>query len=83
VPYPQIVLDANVIVQALVRDLLRDADAFGLCRVRWTEAILAEAQRTLIRDFGRDPAPIDALLAAMRRHFPAPRSLAPKPASPR
>jgi len=64
------VLDANVIVQALVRDLLLDADAFGLCRVRWTEAILAEAQRTLIRDFGRDPARIDALLAAMRRHFP-------------
>lgn len=54
-PYPQIVLDA---------------DAHGLCRVRWTEAILAEAQRTLIRDFGRDPAPIDALLAAMRHHFP-------------
>ena len=69
-PYPQIVLDANVIVQALVRDLLLDADAFGLCRVRWTEAILAEAQRTLIGDFGRDPARIDALLAAMRRHFP-------------
>jgi len=70
VSYPQIVLDANVIVQALVRDLLLDADAFGLCRVRWTEAILAEAQRTLIRDFGRDPVPIDALLAAMRHHFP-------------
>jgi predicted nucleic acid-binding protein len=70
VPSPQIVLDANVIVQALVRDLLLDADADGLCRVRWTEAILAEARRTLIGDFGRDPARIDALLAAMRRHFP-------------
>jgi len=70
VSYPQIVLDANVIMQVLVRDLLLDADAFGLCRVRWTEAILAEAQRTLIGEFGRDPARIDALLAAMRRHFP-------------
>jgi len=70
VPYPQIVLDANVIVQALVRDLLLDADAHGLCRVRWTEAILAEARRTLIGEFGRDPARIDALLAAMRQHFP-------------
>lgn len=69
-PYPQIVLDANVIVQALVRDLLLDADAFGLCRVRWTEAILAEARRTLIGDFGRDAARIDALLMAMRHHFP-------------
>ncbi len=63
--YPPIVLDANVIVQALVRDLLLDADAFGLCRVRWTEA-----RRTLIGDSGRDPTQIDALLAAMRRHFP-------------
>jgi predicted nucleic acid-binding protein len=70
VPSPQIVLDANVIVQALVRDLLLDADAYGLCRVRWTEAILVEARRTLIEDFGRDPARIDALLAAMRFHFP-------------
>jgi len=70
VTYPQIVLDANVIVQALVRDLLLDADAHGLCRVRWTEAILAEAQQTLIGDFGRDPVRIDALLAAMRQHFP-------------
>lgn len=69
-PYPQIVLDANVIVQALVRDLLLDADAYGLCRVRWTEAILTEARRTLIGDFGRDPVRIDALLAAMRRRFP-------------
>jgi len=70
VSYPQIVLDANVIVQALVRDLLLDADAFGLCRVRWTEAILGEARRALIGEFGRDPTQIDALLAAMRRHFP-------------
>jgi len=70
VSYPQIVLDANVIVQALVGDLLLDADAHGLCRVRWTEAILTEARRTLIGDFGRDPARIDALLAAMRHHFP-------------
>ncbi len=67
---PQIVRDANVIVQSLVRDLLLDADANGLCRVRWTEAILAEARRTLIGEFGRDPTQIDALLAAMRRHFP-------------
>ena len=69
-PYPQIVLDANVIVQALVRDLLLDADAYGLCRVRWTEAILGEARQTLIGEFGRDPARIDALLAAMRRYCP-------------
>lgn len=69
-PYPQIVLDAKVIVQALVRDLLLDADAHGLCRVRWTEAILGEARRTLIGEFGREPARIDALLAAMRHYFP-------------
>lgn len=69
-PYPHVVLDANVVVQALVRDLLLDADADGLCRVRWTEAILAEARRTYLNDFGRDPERIDALLAAMRHHFP-------------
>ncbi len=67
---PQIVLDANVIVQAPVRDLLLDADAHGLCRVRWTEAILAEARRTLIGEFRRDPTRIATLLAAMRQHFP-------------
>lgn len=69
-PYPHAVLDANVLAQAYVRDLLLDAGAFGLCRVRWTDAILDETRRVYIRDLGRDPMDIDALLAAMRREFP-------------
>lgn len=68
--YPHVVLDANVIVQGRMRDLLLDAAAAKLCRVRWTEAILVEAQRTFIGDLGRDHNQVDALLAAMRRHFP-------------
>lgn len=68
--YPHAVLDANVLAQAYVRDLLLDADALGLCRVRWTDTILEEARRVYIRELGRDPEDIDALLAAMRREFP-------------
>lgn len=69
-PYPHVVLDANVIVQGRVRGLLLDAAAAKLCRVRWTEAILTEARRAAIGDLGHDPAAVDALLAALRRHFP-------------
>lgn len=68
--YPHAVLDANVLAQSYVRDLLLDAATLGLCRVRWTDAILDETRRVYVRDLGRDPADVDALLAAMRREFP-------------
>lgn len=67
---PHAMLDANVLAQAYVRDLLRDADALGLCRVRWTDTILDETRRVSIHKLGRAPADIDALLAAHRRAFP-------------
>ena len=69
-PFPHTVLDANVLAQAYVRDLLLDADALGLFHVRWTDAILHETRRVYIHELGRDPAAIDALLTAMRREFP-------------
>ena len=69
-PFPHTVLDANVLAQAYVRDLLLDADALGLFHVRWTDAILHDTRRVYIHELGRDPAAIDALLTAMRREFP-------------
>jgi len=70
VPSPHAALDANVLVQAYVRDLLLDADAFGLCRLRWTDTILDETRRVYLHELERDPAAIDALLTAMRREYP-------------
>lgn len=66
-PAPHVVLDANIIVHAYIRDLLLDAHIARVCRVRWTDAILAEARRALIADLGRSEAETDRLLAAMRR----------------
>ena len=50
-------LDANVLVQRHVRDLLLHAVSSGaMYEVRWSDAILEEARRTLVR-LGRVPEP--------------------------
>ncbi|MDQ2785038.1 MAG: hypothetical protein M3Y58_08555 [Chloroflexota bacterium] len=48
-PIPTILPDANVLVPLSVRDTILRAAEAGLCQVRWTDAILIEVERTLVR----------------------------------
>jgi predicted nucleic acid-binding protein len=81
VPVPHVVLDANVLIPAGVRDLLVRAAEQGLCQVRWSDEILTEVVRHLpnfIHVEGNDAEEIAQLkrqkaeyvVAAMQRAFP-------------
>lgn len=68
---PAAVIDANVLVQATVRDtLLRLAEGPELYRPLWSPEIMAEVRRTLGDRFGIAPARIARLESKLREHFP-------------
>ena len=68
---PAVILDANVLVQAPIRDtLLRLAEGPTLYRVRWSAEIIAEVQRTLEGKFAITPARTARLESKLREHFP-------------
>jgi len=69
------VLDACVLVPAATRDLLLRAAEAGLYQARWSEEILAELARTIVRLFEDRKLPDAAgkarhLLAEMRANLP-------------
>jgi predicted nucleic acid-binding protein len=65
------VIDANVLVQAPVRDtLLRLAEGPQLYRPLWSSEIMAEVRRTLGGQFGIAPRRIEHLESMLREHFP-------------
>ena len=67
---PAAVIDANVLVQAPLRDaLLRLAEGPELYRPLWLAEIMAEVQRTLGGRFGIPPNRIAHLESKMREHF--------------
>ncbi len=66
----RVLLDANVLVDAQVRDLFcRMADA-ELISLRWSSRILEETRRALTGSLGLDPLKVDRLMAALARTFP-------------
>ncbi len=70
-----VLLDANVLVQAAVRDTLLRAAAEGLYRPFWSQDILAETERTVLRllqkrGHGDPERQAKRLNAAMRAAFP-------------
>ena len=68
---PAAVIDANVLVQAPVRDtLLRLAEGPQLFRPLWSSEIMAEVRRTLGGQFGISTDRIAHLEAKLREHFP-------------
>lgn len=70
-PRPAAVIDANVLVQAPLRDtMLRLAEGPELYRPLWSDEIMAEVQRTLERQFGIAPNRTAHLESTLRRHFP-------------
>lgn len=69
-PHLTILPDANVLVPLSVRDTILRAAEAGLCQVRWTDAILAEVERTLVRRQLTTAAQAARLLEVMRTAFP-------------
>ena len=68
---PAAVIDANVLVQAPVRDtLLRLAEGPELYRPLWSTEIMAEVRRTLGGKFAIAPDRIARLESKLREHFP-------------
>lgn len=61
-----VILDANVLVPAYLRDLLLEMAHRGVFRARWTPHIEDEVRRTLIgKRFDMDPVKVERLLALM------------------
>lgn len=67
----RVLLDANVIVNAQVRDLICRLAEAELLDVRWSAAILEETRRALVEGLGLDPYKVDRLLGVLDRAFPA------------
>lgn len=67
----RVLLDANVLVDAHVRDLFFRMAEAELIDVRWSAALLAETRRALVENLHLDPTRVDRLLGAMNRAFPA------------
>lgn len=68
---PAAVIDANVLVQAPLRDtLLRLAEGPELYRPLWSSEIIAEVRRTLGGQFGIAGHRIAHLESKLREHFP-------------
>jgi predicted nucleic acid-binding protein len=71
IPATAVVLDANVLVQAPVRDtLLRLAEEPALYRPLWSVEIIAEVRQTLQNKFHIEPHRTARLEAALLEHFP-------------
>ncbi|MCB9761265.1 MAG: PIN domain-containing protein [Alphaproteobacteria bacterium] len=66
----RVVLDANVLFPFTVRDTLLRAAAMGMFQVYWSEEILAEATRNLLRTGRMNDAQAAHLMAAIRNAFP-------------
>lgn len=68
---PVAVLDANVLVQAPVRDtLLRLAEEPAIYQPLWSDEIIAEVKRTLELKFRIEPHRTARLELTLREHFP-------------
>lgn len=66
----RVLLDANVLVDAQLRDLLLWAAEEGLVDVRWSDQILEEARRALTNQLGLPAENVARLLDALNRAFP-------------
>jgi predicted nucleic acid-binding protein len=68
-PFP-VVLDANVLIPLTLCDTLLCTAEAELIQIYWTEEILHEVQRNLVKQFGLTPDKAARRVAAMRKAFP-------------
>lgn len=77
VPFDAVVLDANVLYPAALRDTLLRLAERDLYRPRWSALILAEVIRNLVKDRRSTEDGAYRLIALMRREFPGAEVLIP------
>ncbi|NPC49629.1 PIN domain-containing protein [Corallococcus exiguus] len=65
-----VVLDANVLIPLTVCDTLLSAAHEGLIQIHWTELILEETRRNLVKAIGLSEEKAARRVAAMRSAFP-------------
>jgi hypothetical protein len=66
----RVVLDADVLVDAQVRDIFLALAEAELVELRWNAPLVDELRTILIDDMGRQPDAADRLCAAFRNAFP-------------
>ncbi len=70
-PRRRAVIDANILLQRHVRDVLLHASSYGeLYDVRWSDTILEETRRTFLRLGRASESRALAFVAALNREFP-------------
>jgi hypothetical protein len=68
---PLLYLDANILLPEYLRTVFLDLADAAMVRVHWSEQVLAEVRRNLLRPrFGLAPAAIDKLFADLAQAFP-------------
>lgn len=67
---PRIVLDANVLFSAVLRDTLLRAAERGLCQIFWSQQIFDELGRSLIATGRTTSDSVSRMRATMDRAFP-------------
>lgn len=72
-----VVLDANVLFNAPVRDTLLRAAESGLYRVHWSQQILDELTKNLLDRKKMDNHQVEKLVAAMTKSFPEAMTIVP------
>ncbi|MBN9681378.1 MULTISPECIES: PIN domain-containing protein [unclassified Corallococcus] len=65
-----VVLDANVLIPLTVCDTLLSAAHEGLIQIHWTELILEETRRNLVKAIGLSEEKASRRVAAMKAAFP-------------
>jgi hypothetical protein len=66
----RVVLDADVLVDAQVRDIFLALAEADLIELRWSSALLEELRTILVDDMSRQPDAADRLCKALRGAFP-------------
>lgn len=67
---PVVLLDACVLVPHNLMSILLTCAEHGLIEIRWSERILTEVQRTLVKDLDLSSAAAERRIQAMRDAFP-------------
>lgn len=67
---PRLFLDANILVDAQVRDIFLTISEARLIDLRWSEGVLDETRRVLIDRRDIDPSRVDYLISTIKSAFP-------------
>jgi predicted nucleic acid-binding protein len=67
----RVVLDANVLFPVVLRDVILEFSISGLLRVLWTDQVLAELSRALVRTSRHGEHSAAALISELKAFFPA------------